>query len=358
MLYRNLGNTGIKISVFSFGNWINGASPEQEKLQIELFKEAYKNGINFFDTAEVYGYGQAEKQLGLALKEIKAPRESLVISTKLFWGSNNPSTNFNSIGLSRKHLISGMKASLSRLQLEYVDIVFCHRPDHEVSLEEVCRSMSWIIDQGYALYWGTSEWSPAYIAASIEICKRLGLNKPVVEQPQYNILNRNRFEKEYREIFELYGYATTVWSPLASGFLSGKYNEGIRPEDSRLKNDSEFSGIYDNLVKNNPNIFAKLSKLKQLSEKLGYTQAQLALAWVAANKDVTTCILGASKVSQIKENLKALEILKQWTPELDKEISEIFENDVEPNIMYRERVPSYKMRPNRRIEVLYIKNNN
>ena len=355
MIYRNLGNTGLKVSVYSFGNWVNGDKKSDQDNQIELFKTAYEAGINFFDTAEYYGYGEGERQLGEAIKSIGCSREDLVISTKIYWGTSDVEKHVNSNGLSRKHLIEGIQSSLNRLQLNYVDIIYCHRPDYEVSIESVCRTMSWIIDQGYAHYWGTSEWSAAYIGIAIVTCEKLGLHKPTVEQPQYNILFREKFEKEYRDIFELYPYGSTVWSPLASGFLSGKYNKEQKPDGSRLVS-TEWKIFYEGISKSVPDMFSKLEQLEKLAEELGYTQAQLALAWVAANTDVTTCILGARNKKQLLENLKALELLKKWTPEIEQSVNNIFKNNMSPEIDFKKGVPDFKFRKNRRDIVLYKTN--
>jgi voltage-dependent potassium channel beta subunit len=335
MIYNRLGNSGLKVSVLSFGNWLTGHDPKEEETQAQLVKYAYDNGINFFDTAEGYGEGMGEILFGKAIKTLNAPREDLVISTKIYFGKSEHFPNINSKGLSRKHIVEAMKASLGRLQLDYVDIVFCHRPDHEVTLEETCRAMSALVDQGYTTYWGTSEWSACYIAAAIEICERLHLNKPVADQCQYSMLTRERFEKEYRPVFEMYKYGTTIWSPLASGLLSGKYNNDTIPEGSRLE-----SGVGKTIherfkAKYGPNLVEKLNKLGELAKEFGCSQAQLALLWTIINKDVSTCILGASKLDQLKENIDTLKFLPKWNKDIEAKVSDILGNAPDVDMNFR-----------------------
>lgn len=335
MIYNRLGNSGLKVSVLSFGNWLTGHDAQAEETQSQLVKYAFDNGINYFDTAEGYGEGMGEILFGKAIKALNVPRSDLVISTKIFWGKSQYFPNVNSKGLSRKHIVEAMKASLSRLQLDYVDIVFCHRPDFEVSLEETCRAMSWLVDQGYTTYWGTSEWSACYIAAAIEICERLHLNKPVADQCQYNMLSRDRFEKEYRSVFELYKYGTTIWSPLASGLLSGKYNNNNVPEGSRLESGVGKS-IHDRYKnKYGENLVEKLGKLGDIAKEVGCSQAQLALLWTLVNKDVSTCILGASKLEQLQENIETLKLLPKWNKELEEKVSKILDNSPDADMDFR-----------------------
>lgn len=348
MLYNRLGNSGLKVSVLSFGNWISGHDAKDEEMQAQLIKIAFDHGVNYFDTAEGYGLGTGEQLMGKALKKLNCSRSDLVVSTKIFIGKPGHFPTINDKGLSRKHVIEAMKASLTRLEMDYVDIVFCHRPDFEVGLEEVCRAMSWLVTQGYALYWGTSEWSGAQIAAAIELCDRHHLEKPVVEQPQYNMLIRERFEKEYRTVFEMYKYGTTIWSPLASGLLSGKYNNNNIPEGSRLEQGigkvihERFKKQYGEELAN------KLTKLGEVAKELDCTQAQLGLIWAIANKDVSTCILGASKPEQLIENIGALKHLHKWNKEIEAKVEAILENEPTPELNYRTWTP----RPNRRIEHL------
>jgi voltage-dependent potassium channel beta subunit len=331
MLYRQFGRTGIQVSVLSFGNWVTGHSKEAEKVQIDCVKLAWENGINFFDTAEVYGYGIAEEIMGKAIKNLDVNRSKLVVSTKLYW-SNREGFSVNMNGLSRKHLVEGMRNSLSRLQLEYVDIVFCHRPDLNTPMEEVCRGMSYLIDSGYAFYWGTSEWPPCMIARAIEMCERLNLHGPKAEQCEYSLVAREKMEREYRYLFREFGMGTTIWSPLKSGLLTGKYNSGEKLEGSRFATNPLLSRIWDKYMADETKrneFVGKLQKLEEIAKELGGTLPQLALAWTVANLDTTTCILGASKVSQLEENLKSLELLAKWTPELEKRIEEIIQNKPE-----------------------------
>lgn len=232
MEYRYLGNSGLKVSVLSFGNWLNSNKQEDYELTRDAIKACYENGVNFFDTAEIYGFGSAEEQMGKAFKELNLKREDLVVSTKLFKIGDKP----NDLFLSRKHIIEGINNSLKRLQLDYVDVVFCHRPDYETPLEETCKALNSVIEQGKAFYWGTSEWPADRIAKAIEICERLNLHKPIVEQCEYSMLVRDNFEKNYRRLFAEYRYGTTIWSPLAGGILAGKYNDGNIPAGSRYDN--------------------------------------------------------------------------------------------------------------------------
>lgn len=328
MIYRSLGRTGIKVSALSFGNWVTGHSAEAEETQIKCVKLAWDNGVNFFDTAEVYGFGVAETIMGKALKNLEVDRSKLVISTKLFW-SNREGFSVNLNGLSRKHIIEGIQNSLKRLQLEYVDVVFCHRPDINTPMEETCRAMSYVIDKGWAYYWGTSEWPPCMIAAAIETCKRLGLHEPKVEQCEYSMVVRQKMEADYRYLFKQYGMGTTIWSPLKSGLLTGKYNSGEKIEGSRFGKNSFGTSVWNKYMgdeaKRNEFV-GRLVKLEEMAKEMGGSMAQLALAWTIANQDTTTCIIGASRVSQLEENLKALDLLKKWSPEIENRIEEILGN--------------------------------
>jgi voltage-dependent potassium channel beta subunit len=260
MEYRYLGNTGLKVSIFGFGNWVNNFNDEMTK---ECFKKCLENGINFFDTAEIYGRGAGETAFGKVIKELNIPREKIVVSTKIFSIGDDPNDSF----LSRKHIREGLRNSLKRLQLDYVDIVFCHRYDMHTPLEETCRAMNWVIEHGYAFYWGTSEWTASQIMEAYGICDRLGLKRPVVEQCHYNMLYRNSMEVDYRDLFKKYKMGTTIWSPLESGILTGKYiNE--TPSDSRanLKNDNA-SFSFSVYMKNKAEYDEKLKKLKDIAEK-------------------------------------------------------------------------------------------
>ena len=327
MEYRYLGNTGLKVSVLGFGNWVNNFNDEMTK---ECFKKCLENGINFFDTAEIYGLGIAETTLGKAFKELNVPREKIVVSTKIYKNGNDPNDTFQS----RKHIIEGVKQSLKRLQLDYVDVVFCHRYDMTTPLEETCRAMNYVIDKGWAFYWGTSEWRADQIERAIKICEKLNLIPPIVEQCEYSMLVRDKVDNEYSDLFKLHGLGTTIWSPLKGGILTGKYLNEI-PEGTRVAKMEFMKKFYE---QQKDDINPKLLKLKEIAEKkLNCSLAQLAVAWVIANKDVSTCILGASKVSQLEENFKALELYKKLTPELLTEIETILDNCPKGEMDFRDR---------------------
>ncbi|KAL4454214.1 hypothetical protein ABPG74_012171 [Tetrahymena malaccensis] len=325
MEYRYLGNTGLKVSVISFGNWLNSNDSSWTQRTIDLVKKAHSLGINFFDTAEVYGYGEAEKQMGLAIKELNVAREDLVISTKLFWATK--SDTLNKVGLSRKHVMEGINNSLKKLQLDYVDIVFCHRFDKYTPLEETCRAFHDIITSGKAHYWGTSEWTAAQIFEAFMICERFNLTKPVVEQPQYNMIFREKFEKEYGRLFDIYKYGSTVWSPLLGGILTGKYNDGIKPEEqSRLTTFSDNSAIQNQLKtyfgeENKAKYTHMLQGLAEIAKEIGCTQAQLAMAWVIKNKDVSTAITSASRPEQLEDIVGSVNFISKITPEIEVRIN-------------------------------------
>jgi len=325
MEYKNLGSSGLKVSVIGLGTGLLTADPATHESLKQVVKKAYEAGINFFDTAEMYGYGQSEIGLGKAIKELNLPREQLVISTKLFWG---PGDGPNDVGLSRKHIIEGTTNSLKRLQLDYVDIIFCHRADLETPVEETCRAFDYLINQGKTFYWGTSEWPVERIMEAHRICDKLGLHKPIAEQPEYNMLTRAKVDKEYLPLFQDHGLGTTVWSPLASGILSGKYNNGI-PAGTRFDtSDPAFKQFYDIYL--GENVREKTLKIVKgvegIAKELGCTQAQLAYAWVLKNPNVSVCLLGASRPAQIEENVKALEVAKKLTPELLERINKVLDN--------------------------------
>lgn len=318
MEYRKVGKSGLLVSELSLGSWLTfGAQLDIDNAR-EAMREAYRAGINFFDTAEAYASGMAESMMGEILKEFK--REEVVVSTKIFWGGNKP----NQKGLSRKHLLEGTWNSLKRLQLNYVDILFAHRPDPEVPMEEVVLGMDYIVRNGLAFYWGTSEWSSKELEEAHKVADRLNAIHPVVEQPQYNMFVRERVESEYRPIYEKYGLGLTVWSPLASGLLTGKYNKGI-PEDSRL---AKFPGLKKHLEENklfSSENLKKVERLAAVAKKLDTELAQLALAWILKNENVSSIILGVSKVQQLRDNLKALDVKDKLTEEIAKEINSIIE---------------------------------
>ena len=274
--------------------------------------------------------------MGNAFKELNLRREDLVVSTKIYKIGSGVNDTF----LSRKHIIEGLRNSLKRLQLDYVDVVFCHRPDFETPLEETLRAMSYVIDQGMAFYWGTSEWPADRIAKAIELCERLNLHKPIVEQPQYSMLWRNSFEKNYRRIFGEYRYGSTIWSPLAGGLLTGKYNEGTMPEGSRYSV-QQLDPIWNQWMgpDKKESTLTKLRALGDLAKELGFTQAQLSLAWAIANRDVSTCILGFTRIEQVTENLKALELYNQWNADIEKKVRDILGNDPEVDMDWRRWAP-------------------
>jgi voltage-dependent potassium channel beta subunit len=310
MKYNRLGKAGIKISELSFGSWVTFSNQMNIDEVRQCMHTAFEHGINFFDNAEVYAKGQAEILMGKALKDFR--REDLVISTKIFWGGDGP----NDKGLSRKHLLEGTEASLDRLQLDYVDLIFCHRPDPDTPIEETVLAMDYIIRNGFALYWGTSEWSAEQIEAAYVIAKDLGCMPPSMEQPEYNMFHRQRVEQEYAPLYEKYGLGTTIWSPLASGILTGKYNNGIPPESRLAQENWLVPQDFEQRV-------AKAKQLSEVAQNLDCSMSQLALAWCLKNPRVSTVIMGASKVTQLLENLKATEIKEQLTDEVMAEIEAI-----------------------------------
>jgi voltage-dependent potassium channel beta subunit len=342
MIYRYLGNTGLKVSVLSYGNWLTAHDPKSEKDIIDCVKKAHELGVNFFDTAEIYGAGVAETIMGKALKELGVEREQLVVSTKLLKCGDGINDSF----LSRKHLTEGIKNSLERLQLDYVDVVFCHRPDSNTPMEETCQAMDWIVEEGYAFYWATSEWSPEEITKAMEICTRLKLNKPIADQCQYSALVRENFEKNLRSCYENYKYGTTIWSPLAGGILTGKYNDGVAHEGRYKDNDWTKDNIWPRFFgdKVKDKTIETLNTLKEIADDLGCSMAQLALAWTIVNKDTSTCIFGATKVSQVEDNMKALEIAIKWDKDIEERVEKALGNQPEPTMDFSVWAP---MKPRR-----------
>jgi voltage-dependent potassium channel beta subunit len=317
MNYRRLGRAGLKVSELSLGAWVTYGGQVGEDVARDCMVAAYEAGVNFFDNAEGYAGGNAETVMGNVIKQQGWRREDLVISTKIFWGGSGP----NDTGLSHKHIIEGTNAALKRLQMDYVDLLFCHRPDPNTPIEETVRAMDIIVKQGKAFYWGTSEWSAAEIMRADGIARQYGLTPPAMEQPQYNMFHRERFEKEYAPLYHDLGYGTTIWSPLASGLLSGKYNDGI-PADSR----AALKG-YEWLQRGiTPERIEKVRALKPIAEELGATMSQLALAWCLANPNVSTVITGASRPQQVTENMKALEIVPKLTEDVLERIEAVLEN--------------------------------
>lgn len=322
MIYRNLGNTGLKVSALSYGAWVTFGTQvdvEQAKKLMTICKDA---GVNFFDNAEVYASGKAEEVMGQAIKEMGWKRSDVVLSTKIFWGGSGP----NDKGLSRKHIVEGTKAALKRFQLDYVDLIFCHRPDVQTPIEETVRAMNFVIEQGWAFYWGTSEWTAQQITEAWECANKLGLIGPAMEQPQYNLFEREKVEKDYLPLYKRFGTGLTTWSPLASGVLSGKYSKDNVPEGSRLALEA-YKGLKEKSLVDQT--LEKVDKLKPIAEKLGATLAQLGLAWCVANEHCSTVIMGATKEHQLEDNIKAIEVVKKLTPEIMQEIDDIVQSKPE-----------------------------
>ncbi|POM72851.1 Voltage-gated potassium channel subunit beta, partial [Phytophthora palmivora] len=303
-----------------------------------IMEHAYKNGVNFFDNAEVYANGQSELIMGKVVKtgiERKLwEREDLVISTKLFFGTKSGP---NDGGNSRKHIVEGMKASLKRFDLDYVDLVLCHRPDPATPIEETVRAMNFLIDQGWAFYWGTSEWCAKDIIEACEIADRLGLIRPVFDQPEYHIFERSRVEYDFDVLYKKYNYGLTTWSPLASGILTGKYSKGI-PEGSRLSMQTYKDWVGDGMDE----YITKADKLNEVAKEVGCSLAQLSIAWVAANPHVSTVILGATSIKQLDENLKAMEFVDKITPEIREKIDAIA--DFKPKLVPQAEDQAIKLR--------------
>ncbi len=331
MEYRHLGSSGLQVSALSFGAWVTFGEQVGEDVACECMDAAYQAGVNFFDNAEGYGHGNAEKVMGRVLKRMGWKRSDLVISTKTFWGGKGP----NDTGLSRKHILEGAAASLARLQLDYVDLIFCHRPDIQTPVEETVRAMTYLIDRGMALYWGTSEWTPERIREAYHVARREHLIPPQMEQPQYNMFHRRRVEVELAPLYREIGLGTTIWSPLASGLLTGKYNQGI-PTGTRAAL-PQYQWLKERFQ--NEESKAKIDKVKQLTpvaKELDSSMAQLAIAWCLKNADVSTVITGASKPSQVVENMKALDIVPRLTDSVMEQIEQILDNRPKPDPDYRD----------------------
>ena len=318
MPYRRLGRSGLQVSAFSFGSWVTFGSQLDTGLARDCLAAARDAGVNFFDNAEAYAGGESERIMGDAIAELGWERWSYVISTKVFWGIHGEVPNMRNT-LNRKYLFQAIDGSLERLGLDFVDLLYCHRPDPNTPIEETVWAMSDIIASGKALYWGTSEWSADEIRAAWEIAERHHLHKPVVEQPQYNLFERQRVQKEYARLYEDIGLGLTTWSPLASGLLSGKYVDGV-PEDSRAALPG-YEWLRDLLT--DPARNAKVRDLATVAERLECTLSQLAIAWCAANPNVSSVITGASRVEQVHENLGAKAVLPKLTPDVLAELKQI-----------------------------------
>ena len=317
MPYRRLGRSGLKVSLLSFGSWVSFGNQLDDDLAVRCLEAAREGGVNFFDNAENYAGGKSEAIMGRAFKTLGWERREYVVSSKFFWGIYDDPNMTNT--LNRKYLMQAVDASLERFGLDFLDLVFCHRADPETPIEETVRAMSDIVSSGKALYWGTSEWAADEIVAAIEIAERHHLFKPVVEQPQYNLLQRRRVEHEYARLIEDYGIGLTTFSPLVAGLLTGKYLEGI-PEDSRGTL-AGFEWLRPNFEDSRSN--EKVRALKAIADDLGCPLAQLAIAWCACNPKVSTVITGASRVEQLKENLRSLDVLERLDDEVMWRINEV-----------------------------------
>ncbi|MDG6917068.1 MAG: aldo/keto reductase [Nitrososphaerota archaeon] len=318
MRYRRLGSAGIRLSELSLGAWVTYGGQVGEEMAAKCMSKAFELGVNFFDNAEAYAGGNAEIVVGNAIKKLGLGRSDIVISSKVFWGGDGP----NDTGLSRKHIYEACRKSLKRLQLDYLDLFFCHRPDPNTPIEETVRAMDDLVHQGLVLYWGTSEWSAAEIMHAHGIAKELGLTPPQMEQPQYNMLHRERVEKEYLPLYREIGLGTTIWSPLASGLLSGKYNDGI-PPGSRASLDG-YSWLREEVLTREN--LEKVKALEPIAKELGCTMAQLALGWSRKNDDVSTVITGATKPEQVEENMASLHFVSALNPDIMKRIDSVLQN--------------------------------
>ncbi len=319
MEYRRLGRSGLQLSVLSFGSWVSFSKQINDKVADELMGIAYDNGVNFFDNAEVYALGESEKMMGRVMKKKKWDRTSYTVSSKVYFGWRGKANKPNQTGLSRKHVVEACDEALQRLQTDYLDLFFCHRPDKKTPIEETVWAMNLLLQQGKILYWGTSEWSGVEIMEAHRVAEKYRLIGPVMEQPQYNLFERSKVEVEYKEIYKNVGLGTTIWSPLAAGLLSGKYNEGV-PKGSRFALEG-FDWLRDRWMLDDR--IKKVKKLGELASKLGTTTAALSIAWCIKNPDVTTAILGATKKQQLTDNLKALEVVNLLTPEVMEKIEGI-----------------------------------
>jgi voltage-dependent potassium channel beta subunit len=321
MEYRRLGKSGLQLSILSFGSWVSFQKQIGDKIADELMGIAYDNGINFFDNSEAYAGGESEKMMGRVLKMKNWDRTSFTVSSKVFFGLYGKDNKPNQKGLSRKHVMEACNAALQRLQVDYLDLYFCHRADRTTPIEETVWAMNTLIQQGKILYWGTSEWSGVEIMEAHRVAQEYKLIGPTMEQPQYNLFERYKVEKEFLPVYDFVGLGTTIWSPLASGLLTGKYNNGI-PENSRLAL-NEMGWLKDKVITGD-----KLQKVKELTEiakELDVSMASLSIAWCIKNPHVTTAILGATKKEQLLDNLKAIEVMEKLTPEVLEKIENIMQ---------------------------------
>ncbi|KZZ95647.1 voltage-gated potassium channel beta-2 subunit [Ascosphaera apis ARSEF 7405] len=331
MLYRRLGNSGLFVSCVSLGGWVTYGGHIAEEGTLACMKQAYDLGINFFDTAECYADGQSEIMMGKAIKKFGWKRNDIVVSTKINFGSWTGDNSVNNHGVSRKHVIEGTKASLERLGLDYVDIIYAHRPDRYTPMEEIVRAFNYVIEKGWAFYWGTSMWGADEIAEACCVAQRLGLIAPVVEQPVYNVIDREVVDGSYYRVLPKFGIGLTVWSPLKQGILTGKYNDSLKepPAGSRFAVSKEEVVVEQKKKYGDPAWVAtieKVQKLMPIAERLHCKIAHLALAWCLKNQNVTTVITGASRPEQVVDNVKCLEVLPKLTDEIMKEIDDLLGN--------------------------------
>jgi voltage-dependent potassium channel beta subunit len=322
MEYRFLGRSGLKVSALSFGSWVTFGEQVDTDLAYNQMKTAYDAGVNFFDNAEAYESGKSETIMGEVIQKAGWKRSDLVLSTKIFWGGEGP----NDQGLSFKHIKEGTEAALQRMQTDYVDLIFCHRPDVHTPIEETVWAMNQVINEGKALYWGTSEWSADQIRKAYDFAKENHLRPPLMEQPEYNMFRRDKVEKEFSALYEDIGLGTTIWSPLASGLLTGKYNDGI-PEGSRLDLE-KYSWLRKQLLETEEGKekLRKVEKLAKVSDDLGVPMPQLALIWCLKNPNVSTVITGASNVKQVEQNMKAMDLVDKVDDAAMERIEEILDN--------------------------------
>lgn len=319
MLYRRLGKSGLQLSALSFGAWVTFGTQVGRSLARDLLAMAHDHGINFFDNAETYNNGVAETLMGDVLADLRFPRDSYCVSSKVYFGAvNNPLPTQR--GLSRKHVIEACHQALQRLRVEHLDLYFCHRPDPDTPIAETVAAMDMLVRQGKVLYWGTSEWPAEAIIEAHQVARENHLTAPVMEQPQYNLLHRERVEREYAPLYDSYGMGTTIWSPLASGLLSGKYNEGL-PADARLSQPG-YEWLREAILENDPGRLDKVRRLVPVAQELGVSMAQLAVAWCLVNPHVSTVMLGASKLEQLQQNLGALDVLPRLTGDVLRQIEQ------------------------------------
>jgi voltage-dependent potassium channel beta subunit len=328
MEYRRLGKSGLKVSALSFGSWVTFANQADVDQAAALMQAAYDAGVNFFDNAEVYAHGRSEIIMGQALQKLGWPRDSYTVSSKVRWGSV-PDAKPTQQGLSRKHVVEACHQAMARLQVDYLDLYFCHRPDPEVPMEELVRTMTGLIQQGKVFYWGTSEWSAQQLMEAYSVARQYNLIPPAMEQPQYNVFNRRRVEVEYARLYEVIGLGLTVYSPLVSGLLTGKYNEGI-PEDSRV-NLPGYEWLRQMVEsEEGQRQLAAVRELAQIAEELGTNMPRLAIAWCLKNPHVSTVITGASRVEQVHDNMQALDVVAQLTDDVMEKIESVLGNKPEP----------------------------